>query len=64
MKCLRLSIRIKVNGQYSQMAHYDISYSDIHYISKDRVVLSSGDIYVSATDGKILLYWPRCSKAG
>ena len=61
MKCLRLSIRIKVNGQYFHMAHY---YVLTVIITKDRVVLSSADIYVSATDGKTLLYWPRCSKAG
>ena len=61
MKYLRLSIRMKVNGQYFHMAHY---YIFTVIISKDRVVLSSGDIYVSATGGKTLLYWPRCSKAG
>ena len=43
------------------MAHY---YVLTVIITKDRVVLSSGDMYVSATDGKTLLYWLRCSKAG
>ena len=43
------------------MAHY---YVLTVIITKDRVVLSIGDIYVSATDGKTSLYWLRCSKAG